>query len=772
MRKSRRILQQALKAALAAVILGWMVRSGRLDLTQLSQAAHQWPYLLAIGGICYTGFLLTAMRWRLLLASQGVPLSLWKSFSLTMIGVLFSTVIPGTVSGDVVKAYYIRASVPERSARAITTILVDRIVGMLGLLVLSAVGGLFSYNVISGNRQVRLFYWMVAAAALCFAAGIAIAVVSSRWAVNLADRMAGRFRVLSAVKECLGTLAVFHAKPLVLVAALAISLPGQALTSVAFYLAARALGISSLPFLPFLWIVPLGLVAMSIPIAPAGLGIGQMAFYTLFEFVFPGNGNLGSSMSVVFHLAYIAASLSGIVFYLTQPARAAATTAPSPEGTSPIRPKTAGVRRVSTDSMCSPLVTVVTPSFNQGRFIRATIESVLGQDYPKIEYIVMDGGSTDETASVVKDYASRLTFISEKDRGQSHAINKGFQRANGAILAWLNSDDLFLPGAVSRAVQVFREKPATGAVYGEGYLIDRDGKVTGRFPCTEPLNLWKLVYLSDYILQQTVFFRGDVIRELGYLDENLHYTMDWDILIEIARRWPLEYVPEYMGCLREYPEAKSSAGGARRAREITNLLRRHTGMWLPPGAIVYGLDTYHKIWCEKIASRTPSFLNPVSRRLQRCITIAAGLVIGRTIRHSQGLYSDGWASRTLHYMLPPGRGRLRIDGTLLDQTPSLRGQALAIECNGRTMGRFPVPAGKFSLEVEMPEETQGQVLNLKLRARRCVVPARFRFRGDRRRLAYLVEGIRWTEPMGADLESAVQQPDVRDWEGNPIGIDL
>ena len=348
MRQTRRILQVALKTALAAGILGWMVRSGRLDLTQLSQAAHKWPYLLAIGAICYTGFLLTAIRWRLLLASQDVPLSLWKSFSLTMIGVLFSTVIPGTVSGDVVKAYYIGASVPERSARAIRTILVDRIVGLLGLLMLSAAAGLFSYNVISGNREVRVFYWVVAAGVLCFAAGIAIAVVASRLAVNLADRMAGRFRVLSAVKECLSTLAAFHAKPLVLVAAVTIGLPGQALTWVAFYLAARALGISSLPLLPFLWIVPLGLVAMSIPIALAGLGIGQMAFYALFQFVFPGHGNLGSSMSVVFRLAYITASLSVIVLYLTEPARAAIS-APSPEETSQIR--------AGEDQVLSPLET-------------------------------------------------------------------------------------------------------------------------------------------------------------------------------------------------------------------------------------------------------------------------------------------------------------------------------------------------------------------------------------------------------------------------------
>src|SRR5436309_8624539 len=112
----------------------------------------------------------------------------------------------------------------------------------------------------------------------------------------------------------------------------------------------------------------------------------------------------------------------------------------------------------------TPLFSVVTPSYNQGRFIRATIESVLSQDYPNLEYIIMDGGSADETASVVKEYASRLTFISEKDRGQSHAINKGFQMARGEILAWLNSDDLYLPGAVNRAVQAFHENPAAGAV--------------------------------------------------------------------------------------------------------------------------------------------------------------------------------------------------------------------------------------------------------------------------------------------------------------------
>ena len=103
--------------------------------------------------------------------------------------------------------------------------------------------------------------------------------------------------------------------------------------------------------------------------------------------------------------------------------------------------------------MPEPLVTIVTPSYNQGRFIRATIESVLAQDYPAIEYIIMDGGSTDETAAIASEYKERLTFISESDRGQSHAINKGFRMARGEIVSWINSDDIILPGAVGHAVR-------------------------------------------------------------------------------------------------------------------------------------------------------------------------------------------------------------------------------------------------------------------------------------------------------------------------------
>lgn len=393
--------------------------------------------------------------------------------------------------------------------------------------------------------------------------------------------------------------------------------------------------------------------------------------------------------------------------------------------------------------MRNPLVSVVTPSYNQGKFIRATIESVLSQDYPHLEYIVMDGGSTDETASVVKDYASRLTFISERDRGQSHAINKGFRMARGTILSWLNSDDLYLPGAVQAAVGGFNGNSEAGAVYGEGYLIDSDGNITGRFPYTEPLNLWKLVHLSDYILQQTVYFRRDVLDQVGYLDEELHYTMDWDILIRIASRYALEYIPEYMGCLREYAEAKTSAGGERRVRELRELLRRHTGRRVPPGYIVYGLDTYQRLWCERIETSLTPALQPVAYRMQSLLRFAAGAIIGRTVCHSQGLYSDSWASNRLRYMLPPGFGTLIVDG-VLPPWRDLQGQALRVHANGRYLAEIPIEQGDFRLWVDVPEDFQNRMLDLTIEARRCVTVPRFRLNRDRRKLAFQLKGVRWS----------------------------
>ncbi|MCP5120419.1 MAG: glycosyltransferase, partial [bacterium] len=358
-----------------------------------------------------------------------------------------------------------------------------------------------------------------------------------------------------------------------------------------------------------------------------------------------------------------------------------------------------------------PLVTVVTPSLNQGRFLRATIESVLRQDHGGVEYLIMDGGSTDETAAIAAEYSSRLGFVSEPDRGQADAINKGFRRARGEIVAWLNSDDLLLDGAVTTATRALDEHPEAAAVYGEGDRLAEDGHALGRFPFTEPFNLWKLVHVVDYVLQQSLFMRKAALEEVGYLDERLHYTLDWDLLIRLGQRYSIQYVPKPMGAIREHAEAKSFAGGRERIREIAAMLRKHTGMRYPPGLLLYALEPWRRRW----------WAAPV-----------AGRWADRIRREAQGLYSDGWAGPRLRYMLREGDGEVSISGV------SPVAQRLSVAVNGAPAIPFEVEAGAFELRVPATG-----VARLEIRASRHVMPASDEL-GPRRRLSYVLKRIEWT----------------------------
>lgn len=135
----------------------------------------------------------------------------------------------------------------------------------------------------------------------------------------------------------------------------------------------------------------------------------------------------------------------------------------------------------------SPLISIITPSYNQGRYIEETILSVLNQDYPRVEYLVMDGDSTDNTREILAKYGTRLTWSSERDGGQADAINTGFRAATGDIFGWINSDDTYLPGALSKIVRYFQTHPDIDLVYGEGHLVDADGVILDRYP-TEPFD--------------------------------------------------------------------------------------------------------------------------------------------------------------------------------------------------------------------------------------------------------------------------------------------
>jgi glycosyltransferase involved in cell wall biosynthesis len=383
------------------------------------------------------------------------------------------------------------------------------------------------------------------------------------------------------------------------------------------------------------------------------------------------------------------------------------------------------------DIVSLPRVTVVTPSLNQGHFLRCTIESVLAQDYPNLEYIIMDGGSTDASAAIASEYQSRLRFISESDNGQTDAINKGFRLASGEILAWLNSDDLYLPGAVSKAVKALTANPSAGFVYGEGYLIDAAGEITRRFPHTQPFDLWRLVHLSDYILQQTCFFRRSALHQTGPLAESLRYGMDWDILIRLGARFPVVYLPQYLACLREYPAAKTSSGGAERARELHRLLIRHTRSLLPPGALVYGLDTYSQVAQRWVAGHGHPWFTDRGNALR----LWCEQYIGNLVMHKQGVYADGWAGTSLHLMLHARQGVAILSGTIPSWAGSLAGQRLRVYAGGRFFGAYPV-AGTFRLAVT--HNDPAAPLSLRIEASRHTSSPT-----DPRRLAFLFGSFAW-----------------------------
>ena len=388
-----------------------------------------------------------------------------------------------------------------------------------------------------------------------------------------------------------------------------------------------------------------------------------------------------------------------------------------------------------------PLVTIVTPSYNQGRFIRATIESVLSQDYPYIEYIIVDGASTDETARVVEPYLDRLTFISEPDRGQTHAVNKGFARARGEIVAWLNSDDLFLPGAVRLVVEKFKSNPKLGVVYGGGFQIDEEGKVKQRFPYTQHFDLWKLVFTSDYILNQSAYFRKAALDAVGPLREELYYIMDWEILMRMGVYFEFGYIPDDIGCLREYGEAKTFTGGVKRIREMRHILREYTGMPYSPAYIVYGLDTYQYVWRAAI-ERWPAVFNALKPLASRVVTKFCHIMIRRATERGQAWWQDRWMGPRAYVMLPQGMGEITMRG-LVPQVPGLREQVLTVRYKGKKILKQRLAPGEFEVRFVPPIYAEETPIFQLTGARRFVF-AQTSGSTDYRELSLRLNEFRWS----------------------------
>ena len=239
-----------------------------------------------------------------------------------------------------------------------------------------------------------------------------------------------------------------------------------------------------------------------------------------------------------------------------------------------------------------PLISVITPSYNQAQYLEDTIQSVLHQDYPNLEFIIIDGSSTDGSQEIIRRYSDKLAWwVSEPDQGQADAINKGLRKAKGEIVAWLNSDDLYLPGAVSSAVEAFKMNPAAGVIYGDAVSADAEGRLLNKL-CFSHWNTLDFLKFN-IICQPAVFMKRSYLEKIGYLDASYHFFLDHQLWIRLSRVTDFFHHPEFWAVSRYHPEAKNVTMASQSGEEVIRILD-----WAekqPDLAAMIG-ENYHQVW--------------------------------------------------------------------------------------------------------------------------------------------------------------------------------
>lgn len=360
----------------------------------------------------------------------------------------------------------------------------------------------------------------------------------------------------------------------------------------------------------------------------------------------------------------------------------------------------------------NPLVSIIVPSYQQAKYLRTAIDSILSQDYSPLEILVLDGGSSDGSREILESYGDQIWFRSAPDGGQCDAINEGFRRSRGEIVAWLNSDDFYYPGAIAHAVEVLSKNPEAALVYGEGNLVAEDGSVMWRFPETVPFDLWRIANHSDYILQPTVFFRREKLFACGLLAEDLNWGLDWELWIRIGKRFPFCYTERILAAGRIYGDTKTATGGFRRMLEIFKILHRHDVRGLSPAAIAHAIITLVRKFCNNAELITPEVMTAsVPGPLGKIVVpVIEGTErrLRRWLQNVQGVWQDGMVGK---------RGKLWLPSS---------GQSCCLEIRGRNLA-----AGGQKIKLRVADNIQttgvlvgGEVFNFNLRIPAGSIPVR------------------------------------------------
>ena len=387
-------------------------------------------------------------------------------------------------------------------------------------------------------------------------------------------------------------------------------------------------------------------------------------------------------------------------------------------------------RRTSLSAEAWPRFSVVTPSLNQARFLRSTIDSVLGQSYPHVSYFVADGGSTDGSREILESYGDRLEWTSRPDGGQAAAISRAWQRSDAEVVAYLNSDDTYLPQAIAKAAERLMRRPEASMVYGKTWIINEEGERLRPYPT----RAFSLARLADecFISQPAAFLRREVFRVVEPLDVDLHYCMDYDLWIRVSKLFELSYLEEFLACSREHPNTKSLRDRQEVYSEILQVTQKHYGVPSRCWSVGAILNLCH----EQVALETRELAPELQlRNRARLAQRLEADIIGPP-------YPDRWAgTKTLVPVVPAPDGRVSLvcESPFWPHDEPLR---VLVEHGGKPIGSTTVVRrGKFELGFRVPPRhgNGNGAAPVLLRASRTFVPMLHGYSdSDDRPLSFLV----------------------------------